>query len=186
MEGATPSLPLFGGDLRIKTMIKPQKEQDMLNHLDAFCEVLHQKCRLVYPNLNDDDSKTKIFYPACIVTCKYNDKLYDGRSKSGTVDIPFSLDKSINKILENKLLEEAKLYKTELFKATTYQGEKIYVGSCAEDDAANQLLEADSTIPPTFSLSQIKFTQAIRPRTKQEWPYCRVCQEIFGEEDGNP
>jgi cytidine deaminase len=47
------------------------------------------------------------------------------------------------------------------------------VGCCAEVDAANQLTNAGA------KLGDIRFTDAIRPRTGAPVPPCSNCQEMF-------
>jgi RHS repeat-associated protein len=49
------------------------------------------------------------------------------------------------------------------------------VGSCAEFDAANQLVTAGS------KPEDIQFTDAVRPRTGQTVPMCSNCQTMFGQ-----
>jgi len=49
------------------------------------------------------------------------------------------------------------------------------VGSCAEFDAANQLMNQGS------ALEDINFTDAIRPRTGEVVPPCTNCQQMFGK-----
>jgi RHS repeat-associated protein len=51
------------------------------------------------------------------------------------------------------------------------------VGCCAEVDAANQLANAGS------NLSDVRFTEAIRPRTGEVVPKCANCQSMFPNHD---
>lgn len=51
----------------------------------------------------------------------------------------------------------------------------LYFGTCAEDDAANKLLNRHSEI----ILKDIFFSIALNPITFQRVPYCAVCCDIF-------
>lgn len=52
----------------------------------------------------------------------------------------------------------------------------LYFGTCAEDDAANQVLKHYASI----SLSDLFFSKAVNPITLEEVDYCFTCCEIFG------
>ncbi len=50
------------------------------------------------------------------------------------------------------------------------------IGCCAEFRAGNELLLEN----PGFGPKDVKFTQAIRPRTGEVVPPCSNCEYIFG------
>lgn len=54
--------------------------------------------------------------------------------------------------------------------------EGFYFGYCAEDDAANQVLNHYDSI----SLSDLFFSKAVNPITLEKVDYCLICCEIFG------
>ena len=53
---------------------------------------------------------------------------------------------------------------------------KNILGNCSEQHAANRTLGNKVG----FNMSQLKFSKAIRPRTKREIPPCDNCKTIFG------
>lgn len=59
-------------------------------------------------------------------------------------------------------------------------GKTLFVGTCAEDAAANKVLEKCyyqcSSYP---KLKKLIFTQPIRPRTNQRRKFCDICKAIF-------
>lgn len=105
-------------------------------------------------------------YPAMIVGCKYGEHRVCGRSNGSAL---YNLRRGKRRflpLLENALqIERQKHLKN------------ISIGSCAEDDAANKILQNNLKIT---SLYQLNFTIAIRPRTGQKEPYCQICKNIFG------
>ena len=56
-------------------------------------------------------------------------------------------------------------------------GEVRFLGTCAEDDAANKVLNALE--PNASKLNELQFTKALRPRTGNKVKYCKTCQTIF-------
>ncbi len=60
-------------------------------------------------------------------------------------------------------------------------GDKIhFVGTCAEDSAANKVLQEIYEIRHSYpTLTQLSFTHPVRPRTFQRRPMCSVCRSIF-------
>ena len=75
-------------------------------------------------------------------------------------------DSCLNHKLRSKLRELGNLY--------THNGINI-IGNCAEVNAANQILEVNSSIP----LNRIQFSEALRPRTKQIINRCSNCNNTF-------
>ena len=60
-------------------------------------------------------------------------------------------------------------------------GGKIhFIGTCAEDSAANKVLQEVFEVRHSYpTLQQLSFTSPVRPRTYQRRPMCRVCKSIF-------
>ena len=59
-------------------------------------------------------------------------------------------------------------------------GKIIFVGTCAEDSAANQVMEACYSQHYSYpKLKNLIFTQPRRPRTYQRRKFCDVCKAIF-------
>lgn len=54
-----------------------------------------------------------------------------------------------------------------------------FLGTCAEDDAASQVLRGLG-IANGFNLNNLGFTIPIRPRTGSKKSYCDTCKQIFG------
>lgn len=55
-----------------------------------------------------------------------------------------------------------------------------FVGTCAEDSAANKVLQEVFEVRHSYPmLQQLSFTNPVRPRTYQRRPMCRVCKSIF-------
>ena len=121
------------------------------------------------------------FYPAIIVNCKYRNEMHNGRSNAGTKKVKRSYTDTKNFTDCHKRLA------TELFKlkktCKNFQAnKKLYFGTCAEDDASNKILVAcdNNQTPQPTKLSDLKFTTAIRPRTREKEKYCTICEKIFG------
>lgn len=116
------------------------------------------------------------FFPKVIVNCKFGNCLQNGRSKSGKATI----NRSFNKLPGcNPFIADRILYLKRLTLKYKYNGSILYFGSCAEDDAANNILANIKNIKPS-KLSDFSFTSAIRPRTGEERKYCAVCERVFG------
>lgn len=127
-----------------------------------------------------------IFFPAVVVAGIYKKIIKCGRSTGSKID------KATKKLYvppvfiryKEPLLTHLKKYGIPPTKCK-YQirkGKKIdvFVGTCAEDNVANQLIEIFSTsYSPLNDLTSIGFTVARRPRTGQVVPYCYVCKNIF-------
>lgn len=129
------------------------------------------------------------FFPRVIVNCRYGNVIKNGRSKKGFAPINRSfrcpkpsLLKEIqcNEILTDWLNYLYYLYSTQ--KIEDQEKKDIFWGTCAEDDAANKVLnECDDQkmLLPT-KMTDLNFTKAIRPRTRECIPYCKICEKIFG------
>lgn len=59
-------------------------------------------------------------------------------------------------------------------------GKVIFIGTCAEDSAANQVLINNNTATGHYPpLKQLVFTKPVRARNYQRKKFCDVCKAIF-------
>lgn len=56
------------------------------------------------------------------------------------------------------------------------RGKKHSIGSCAENDAADEVLKSYQN----HQLANLNFSDAYRPRTRRIIKYCEVCQKTYG------
>ena len=56
-----------------------------------------------------------------------------------------------------------------------------FVGTCAEDNAANSLLHGLNPVQKPASLKDLSFIHPVRPRTLKRVKMCNVCKNIFTE-----
>lgn len=91
-----------------------------------------------------------------------------------------SKSKSNRKIIFDKRLYDALVQCMEAFNHVPQDPPTMigndYFGTCAEDDAANQLLGKETLI----GLNEILFSLAIDPITFKRVKYCAVCCNVFG------
>lgn len=128
----------------------------------------------------DEEKAKRRFYPAVIVCCEYHSGCCSGRSLKGLAKTRNIKSGVLHPKLENELQQIAIRNNLELYQCNVSQnGENVYVGTCAEDDACNQVLNTLKT-NLNQSLSCMSFTPAVRPRTREYIPYCKTCEEIFG------
>lgn len=65
-------------------------------------------------------------------------------------------------------------------------GENIYIGTCAEDAAANEVLKKFAKRKPQDiqpELGELIFSMPTRPRTLEYIHMCSVCKQIFQEQN---
>ena len=59
-------------------------------------------------------------------------------------------------------------------------GKVTYIGTCAEDSAANQVMKASNVSTGHYPrMKDLKFTNPVRTRTFQRRKFCDVCKAIF-------
>lgn len=155
------------------------KQINMLYKLNDELDTLWQNSNQVTPqmNINDIERAQVRFYPSVIVNCKYEDVLHNGRNVDGTAPVPRSFESHTP--THPRLRKETK----RLFLAVSkiFLRHRFYCATCAEDDAANKVLEElDKVNIQPANLSDLQFTKAIRPRTRQGIDYCVICEKIFG------
>lgn len=167
-------------------MIKASNDPQQRAMLKEFNRVLDYLWKGKYSEIGDleDDKlekKKTEFYPAIIVNCKYRNEMHNGRSSAGTKIVKRSyIDTSNFTDCHQRLTTE--IIKLKKLHNKIPANKKLYFGTCAEDDAANKILVAcdNNKIPQPTKLSDLKYTTAIRPRTREEEKYCTICEKIFG------
>lgn len=126
-----------------------------------------------------NETKEKKFYPAVVVCCEYQSLCCSGRSLKANAKTRSIKTTPVNSFLMNSLENIAKKYEQKVFQRTKVDDTKVFIGTCAEDDACNMVLNKLKS--GTLSkLTDLSFTPAVRPRTRQHIDYCKVCNEIFG------
>lgn len=112
--------------------------------------------------------------------------LYDGQQKTMEVGRSGCAHKSINQRIPRadfnvQLVNALKAVKDTGKIPDTFTdpatGEIRFLGTCAEDDAANKVLY--TLEPNTPKLNELQFTKALRPRTGNKVKYCKTCQTVF-------
>lgn len=114
--------------------------------------------------------------PKVAVGCRYGKAKFCGRSGSAHKRYKRSIPRApFNSHLYNALHA---ISPTSKIPGTFVEnGERRYLGTCAEDDAANKVLNIYDPYVPT--LNKLKFTKSLRPRTGSIIRYCKTCQTIF-------
>lgn len=106
-------------------------------------------------------------YPAVIVGAKYDMSEHIGKQH----------DKSEDKDFEEPLLRALRKNYGELNHIDDQSGN--HVGHCAENYAATKVLKDLHKNGLSIPLSNIEFTDAIRPRTWKMIDWCSICRNIF-------
>lgn len=107
-------------------------------------------------------------YPACLVACC-------------TIDNPLEIDVSkssrpiIGKTYKTPILLKALMSLGAIGKKSGVTKCKYPIGQCAEQHAAELVLNKHFK----SSLASLRFSKAIRPRTKAVMGYCDNCKYIF-------
>lgn len=134
---------------------------EIITEVDTYCVTMRKKAKFT-------------FYPAIAVGCEYGHYKECGRSKKSEIKA------LVRKINLNPILFSA------LKKATNVEPEQvikgyppIFVGTCAEDHAANKILLKMGEKGRIISLKDIKFTKPRRPRTFEKRKMCQTCKSVF-------
>lgn len=191
--------------MSIKTSYNPQQVRMLKSFRRLFDAKWKSICKLNnYQNEEELENDADNFFPKVIVNCRYNNEIQNGRSQKGISPSTINLweklkikndhnQKELSKILRSfyrphpchHILQDYLDYLFFLY-STQPEEEKekkdIYWGTCAEDDAANKVLTEceNNFIPLPNKMSDLRFTVAIRPRTRERIPYCTICEKIFG------
>lgn len=135
--------------------------KDIIIEVDTYCMSTGKKAKYT-------------FYPAVAIGCEYGHYKSCGRSKKSEI-----------KALVRKISLHPILF-TALKKATNVEPEQvikgyppIFVGTCAEDHAANEILLKMGGKGRITSLNEIKFTKPRRPRTFEKRKMCQTCKLVF-------
>jgi hypothetical protein len=169
--------------MSIKTSYNPQQVRMLKSFRRLFDAKWKSICKLNnYQNEEELENDADNFFPKVIVNCRYNNEIQNGRSQKGIAPIQRSFYRpgSCHEILQDFLDYLFFLYSSQTEEEKEKKG--IYWGTCAEDDAANKVLtECEKNLfPLPQKMSDLRFTVAIRPRTRERIPYCTICEKIFG------
>ena len=143
-------------------MRKPfNPEKELLNYCQHICHVHKQTVR--------QNKKTGTWYwdyPAMAAIC-HDRECYVKRASYSH----YPQKKEFHRVLEKKLLTLG-----EIGKRSTRPGKRNnIIGNCAEQHAANIFMKPCDE----DNLSNLYFSKAMRPRTKQIIDYCDNCKDIF-------
>ena len=112
-------------------------------------------------------------FPAIAIGCEHGIFSAFGHSRM----CHKSLWEEVNYV--SPLLKALKRYGTPPTKKII-DGHIHFIGTCAEDSAANKVLKEVFEVRHSYpTLQQLSFTRPVRPRTYQRRPMCRVCKSIF-------
>lgn len=112
-------------------------------------------------------------YPKVITGCEYGNKYAHGRSKRGRCG-----GARVNVLHSTIVSQLRQIAPNAIIPSTVVVGDqRLYIGSCAEDDAATKVLNMVTNNIPTNSLT---FVYPFRPRTQEPVDCCDVCKQIFG------
>jgi len=157
----------------VSTIIALNKLEEYQNKTQK--EVRHFRSEEHRNNKDDQD------FPNAIVCCVYGKVLHVGRSMSSHLRHYNIQKRNFVAPLEESLMQECAKYGVKNPLPTTKNvGQTIrFFGTCAEDDAANKVLDFFISKKKEVSLRKLSFTKAIRPRTGEVIPYCQTCINIF-------
>lgn len=142
-------------------MIRESDSQQLYDAL--FIKSVHEDMKAAV-FVTQNGGKLRDCLPAVMVGCEYDKVAHIGESGR------FLQEPEQHPILKTKLLELGSL------------GDKsdicdYPIGNCAENDAANQVLNDHIEVS---NLQQLRFTQALCPRTFQQKDTCNNCNFVFG------
>lgn len=112
-------------------------------------------------------------YPKVAIACEYGGHQAYGHSLKchSSVSAPVKYVKPLYQAL--KAFGEPPMVKH-------VHGSVRFIGTCAEDSAANQVMIENNMATGHFpKLTNLAFTKPIRSRTCQRRDFCDVCQAIF-------
>lgn len=133
--------------------------------------------------LSGNDKPGKNDYPAVIVACEDDSRKIIDTGRSRSTGCKFGGVRSDN--LHPAILRVLKfLYPTitpPVVKSSPQNKEyTIYIGTCAEDDAASKVLKHGHVKSSCYNLQKLHFTQPVRPASGQDIDPCITCQKVFG------
>lgn len=144
------------------------KDPDLIRGLYDYSKDL----RAIIKEARREGKIKKKDYPKVAAVCEHGPMCY-GHSKN----CHKSIIEEINYVPQ--LLKRLTKFGNPPTKIKT-QGKPLYVGTCAEDYAANKLLmelsDRGRIIP---KLNKLHFANPIRPRTNERVKMCKVCKSLF-------
>lgn len=142
-------------------MIRETNSQELYDAL--FLKSVHEDMKAAV-FVNQKGGSLRNYLPAAMIGCEYENVAHIGESGI------FLEESEQHPMLKNKLLELGPLGgKSNICDYT--------ICNCAENDAANQVLNDHVEVS---NLQQLKFTQALCPRTFQQKDTCNNCNFVFG------
>ena len=116
------------------------------------------------------------FFPAMIATCTDAKQRYFVNGQSGT---PVLLDYKATKLFSEMQRTFGGIkYRKDLWRKS--KESKFPIGQCAEQHAANDLLQKKNNKKTNLDIkAEIFFSKAIRPSTGEVFDYCRNCKVLF-------
>lgn len=130
----------------------------------------YRKCFVICDNVRNSRRGKKLHvrdYPAAVVACAPSWNMYNEVFISTTGKVDTNSYKTVPH-LESELMKLGPIgYKGYLC--------SNYVGACAEPHAARGILSSY----PCVTLTDLVFSYAFRPRTKNVIRYCRNCVSVF-------
>lgn len=136
------------------------QDQEILNYCEHICNTHIQTVRR--------NRKTGTWYwdyPAMAAICHDNGCYVKRASYSH-----YPKKNEFHQVLERKLSELGPIGGS-----SSRQGRRYFIGNCAEQHAANKYLKQCEE----DNLSNLYFSKAMRPRTKQTFEYCDNCKDTF-------
>ena len=113
-------------------------------------------------------------YPKVAIACEYGKQHAYGHSLKchSSVKAPVGYVKP--------LLQELSKYGTPPSVKFDSNGKPVFVGTCAEDSAANQVMIKNHIASGHYpKLKNLVFTRPVRARNYQRLDFCDVCNAIF-------
>lgn len=154
----------------------------LLKKLKQYAESVCKDVKRLRSNKPEEWSEYD--YPRAVSICCYSQCLRKGRSRYSRIksyinEITFepTLYQELKNVCVTNNLDWRKIPQ----KFYKNNGTEIYVGTCAEDDAANQVLrDAPAYVNYQPPIKNLNFSVTIRPRTQQKIDFCQTCKTIFG------
>lgn len=127
------------------------------------------KAAITNREVRDDD------YPKVVIACEYGQHKAFGHNLDchSCIKAPVKYVRPLYKALSTFGTPPDR-------KRNPATGKQIYIGTCAEDFAANQVMIATNIATTHYpALKHLVFTQPVRPRNYQRRKFCDVYKAIF-------
>lgn len=136
-------------------------EKEILNYCEHICNT-HKQVR----RSNRKSGTWYWDYPAMAAIC-HDDSCFQKRASYSH----YPRESEFHPILKRQLVILGAVGK----RCITRPGKRYIIGNCAEQHAANIYMKQLNE----NNLSNLYFSKAMRPRTKQFFDYCDNCKDIF-------